>query len=247
MITKGAIYYTDNRPKQFILDACREQIRRAWKGRLVSVSLNQPLEDFGENIVISGERCYTMMVKQIVTALEALETEVVFFLEHDVLYHPSHFEFWPENPELYYYNTNNWRWGIKEDYAITYDRLISLSQMCAFRDRALEHFRGRLKYIQEQGLDKITGRDPRWARIMGFEPGTKPRRKGGFSDESFDIWRSELPNIDIRHRHTYSPPKYRLSDFKHLPENWREEKLEKIPYWNLAKLRDLWLPQYQIR
>ncbi|OGM69346.1 hypothetical protein A2975_02365 [Candidatus Woesebacteria bacterium RIFCSPLOWO2_01_FULL_44_14] len=245
-MNKGCIYYTDNRPKQFILEACRDQIKKAWPGKLVSVSLGQPL-NFGQNLVLTGyERSYTTMVKQIVMALEALDTEIVFFLEHDVLYHPSHFDFTPPRKEIYYYNTNNWRWGIKEDFAITYDRLVSLSQLCCFRAIALSHYQARLKYILDRGLDKIMGRDPKWARIMGFEPGTKPRQKGGFSDEKFDVWRSPLPNIDIRHRHTYSPPKYRLSDFKHSPENWRQERLENLPYWNLKTLHDKWLDQYVI-
>lgn len=244
-LTKGAIFYTDNRPKEFILRACREQIKEAFKGKIVSVSL-APVE-LGENIVLQGyERGYPTMVRQIFMALDALDTDIVFFLEHDVLYHPSHFDFTPPKPDVYYYNLNNWRWGVKEDYAITYDNLKSLSQMCTYRKTALEHYRKRLEYIEKKGLDKIPGHEPKWARVMGYEPGTKARRKGGFSDESFDVWKSELPNIDIRHRHTFSPPKYTLDSFKHPPENFRQEKLENIPYWNLKKLYDEWIDQYKI-
>lgn len=245
MHSKGAIYYTDNRPKEFILDTCREQIKKAWKGKIVSCSL-KPI-DLGENIVLEGyERSYTTMVRQIVMALEALDTDVVFFLEHDVLYHPTHFDFWPLRPDIYYYNVNNWRWGIKEDFAITYDNLISLSQLCCYRKTALNHYKGRLKYIKDNHLDLEKSHEPKWGRVMGYEPGTKPKHKGGFSDEESSTWRSELPNIDIRHRHTYSPPKYTLMDFKHPPENWKEEKIENIPYWHLEKLREKWLDKYVI-
>ena len=244
-MTKGCIYYTDNRAKEFILEACRGQIKRAWQGKIISVSL-APVE-LGQNIVLTGfERSYTTMVRQIIMGLEALDTDVVFFLEHDVLYHPSHFDFWPLKEEVYYYNTNNWRWGIKEDYAITYDNLKSLSQMCAYRKTALKHYQARLKYIEEKGLEKIPGRDPKWARVMGFEPGTKPRRRGGFSDEESGVWRSAFPNIDVRHRQTYSPPKYRLSDFTHPPQNWRQVKINDIPYWNLRELHEEWIGQYLI-
>lgn len=245
-MTKGCIYYTDNRPKPFILEACQEQIKRAWSGKIISVSLS-PI-DFGENIVLTGrERSLPTMVKQIVMALDALETDIVFFLEHDVLYHPSHFDFTPERPDIYYYNLNNWRWGIKEDFAITYDNLKSLSQMCAYRKTALLHYQARLKYIEDRGLDKVASHEPKWGRVMGYEPGTKQVRKGGFSDESFDVWRSELPNIDIRHRHTFSPPKYTLADFKNPPTNWREEKIENLPYWNLKELHDKWIGEYLIK
>lgn len=222
-MTKGCIYYTDNRPKPFILEKCREEILKGWHGKLVSVSL-QPI-DFGENIVLKDrERGLATMIEQILTGLQALDTDIVFFLEHDVLYHPSHFDFWPVREEIYYYNSNNWRWGIKEDFAITYDRLVSLSQLCCYRKTALNHYRERFKLIKDNGWDKDASREPLWGRKLGYEPGTKPRRKGGFSDEEFDTWKSPLPNIDIRHRHTFSPPKYRLEDFKHPPENWRQEK-----------------------
>lgn len=244
-MTKGCIYYTDNRPKEFILKKCREQILKGWKGKIVSVSL-KPI-NFGQNIVLTGyERSLPTMITQIVTALEALDTDIVFFLEHDVLYHSSHFDFWPTRKDVYYYNTNNWRWGIKEDFAITYDDLKSLSQMCCFRETALNHYRGRLRLIKDRGWDKDVRRDPQWGRVMGYEPGTKPRRRGGFSDEEFGTWRSAFPNIDIRHRHTFSPPKYHLSDFKHPPATFREEKIGNIPYWHLEKLREEWLPLYLI-
>lgn len=243
--TKGAIYYTDNRPKPFILAECQAQIKRAWPGKIVSVSL-API-DFGQNIVLlDHERSYPTMVKQITMALEALDTDIVYFLEHDVLYHESHFDFTPPNEEIYYYNVNNWRWGIKEDYAITYDRLVSLSQLCCYRKTALKHYQGRLSYIYANGLDKIEGNEPKWARNLGYEPGTKPRRKGGFTDEIFDIWSSKVSNIDIRHRHTFSPPKYTLDSFKHAPTNWRQEKLENVPHWDLVSLRNAWLKDYLI-
>ncbi len=242
MITKGCIYYTDNRPKKFILEACQKQISRSWPfgiKKIVSVSL-LPI-NFGQNIVLEGYiRSYHTMIKQIVMALSALDTDIVFFLEHDVLYHPSHFDFIPEKEDIYYYNTNNWRWGIKENFAITYDNLKSLSQLSCYRITALKHFEARLKYIEAKGLDKDQGREPRWARVMGYEPGTKPRRKGGFTDEVSETWKSKLPNIDIRHRHTFSPPKYNITDFKNIPTNWKQEKIVNLPYWDLKELHQLW-------
>lgn len=245
-LTKGAIYYTDNRPKSFILEECREQIKRAWGGKIVSVSLDTPV-DLGQNIVLTGHtRSYPTMVGQIVTALRALDTDIVYFLEHDVLYHPSHFDFTPPRPDLYYYNGHNWRWPIKEEFAITYDYLRSLSQLCCYRQTALNHHLGRLKYIEDMGLEKLPGHEPKWVRNLGYEPGTKPRRKGGFSDENHEMWRSDLPNIDIRHRHTFSPPKYTLDRFKHPPINWRQEPIDNIPYWNLRELHDKWIKDYLI-
>lgn len=246
MLTKGAIYYTDNNLFPFIMDVCQEQIKKAWTGKLVSVSL-KPI-NFGQNIVLPGlTRSYPTMVKQITAALSALDTDIVFFLEHDVLYHPSHFDFVPEKEDIYYYNGNNWRWPIKEEFAITYDDLKSLSQLCCYRKTALSHYRSRLKHIEENELEKVAGHEPRWVRALGYEPGTKPRRKGGFTDETHEIWKSILPNIDIRHRRTFSPPKYTLDKFVHKPANWQQVSIDNIPYWNLRDLYNKWINHYVIK
>jgi len=199
---KGCIYYTDNRARWFILEKCQEQINKAWSGKLISVSL-KPI-DFGENIVLADRvRSYPTMLKQIVMALETLPTDIVFFLEHDVLYHPSHFDFVPTKEDIYYYNVNNWRWGVMEDYAITSSGFHSLSQLCCYRKLALAHFKARLKYVEDNHWDINRAREPRMGNVMGYEPGTKSILHKGFSDETFEVWKSELPNIDIKHRHTF--------------------------------------------
>lgn len=238
-LTKCAIYYSDNRAKQYILDVCREEIKRNCPYPIVSVTLKPT--DLGTNIVLEGrERSYPTMLKQIVMALEASVGDVVFFLEHDVLYHKSHFDFTPQKEDVYYYNLDNYRWGIKETYAITYDGLHSLSQLCCYRKTALKHFRDRLRYVEEKGWDKERSREPRWGRRLGYEPGTKKKKNGGFSDEDFEIWRSEFPNIDIRHRHCFSSPKYTLKDFKHAPVNWKEVPIKDILCWDLMPIYNWW-------
>lgn len=243
-MTKGAIYYTDNRPKRFILDKCQQVLRENCPYPIVSVSLHHPA-DLGKNILIKDrERSYPTMLFQIVTALENLDTDIVFFLEHDVLYHPSHFEFVPPKKDVYYYNINNYRWSVKEDFAVTYAGLHSLSMMCCYRDTALKHFKARLKYVEDKGWDKERAREPRWGRVMGYEPGTKKKRRGGFSDEDFETWKSPMPNLDIRHRHCFSSPKTHKEDFKHLPEDFTEVKLDDVPYWNLTALSKEWIGQY---
>jgi len=228
---KGIIYYTDNRIKEPILSINRDTIRESGLP-ITSCSLNKPI-DFGDNIVVKGERSYPTMVKQILTALEHSKAKYVFFCEHDVLYHKSHFDFMPATDNVYYYNINNWRWDYPRNRAIQYDGLTSLSMMCCDREIAVNHYRLRTRLIEDQGLNKIRSREPRWARRFGYEPGTKPTRRGGVSDEKSETWRSEYPNIDIRHKLTFSQPKTRLKDFKHLPENWKEATLNEIPYWEL--------------
>jgi hypothetical protein len=239
VLSKGLIYYTDLRPKSSILEVCQRQLLNASQGLpLVSVSL-KPI-DFGTNIVLENrERSYPTMLKQIVMALEALDTDVVFFTEHDVLYSRTHFDFVPPTDYIYYYNINNWRWFLNEDFAITYDGLHSLSGLCCNRKLALKHFTDRLNYVEAKGWDKQRAREPRWGRVMGYEPGTKPRRRGGFTDETFEVWRSPECNVDIRHKNTFSAPKVRLEDFKHTPTNWRQVHRDDIPGWDLKTLFNL--------
>ncbi len=234
---KGIIFYTDNRIGELIKSLVQKQILKA-KLPIVSCSL-KPI-DFGQNIVLEGkERSYPTMALQILTALEASDADTIFFCEHDVLYHPSHFDFIPERNDIYYYNINNWRWEYPKDRLISYDELTSLSSLCCNRELAIRHYKLRLDLIKKWGLDKIRSREPKWVRRFGYEPGTKKRRNGGVSDEEHQTWRSEFPNIDIRHSKTFSAPKIHLEKFKHQPTNWKETTMDKIPYWNLKEMFNL--------
>lgn len=238
--TVGAIYYTDckieNHP---ILKICREQIKRVFKGEIVSVSL-KPIE-LGKNIVLENRfRSYPTMVDQIVLALENSTADYVFYLEHDVLYHEKNFNFIPDKDDVFYYNSNVWRWRYGgDDIAIRYAGMLPLSCMCTNREFALNHYRQRQEKIKEWGLDDIRSREPRKSRIWGYEPGRKSRHRGGFSDDKSEVWHSELPNIDIRHGRTFSSPKITLDSFKHVPEKWEEIPIENIPGWSLKELFNL--------
>ncbi len=236
-MSKSIIYYTDNRIGEPIIPICQKYIAASGLP-IVSCSL-RPIE-FGQNIVLEGRvRSYPTMVAQIITALEASTSDYVFFCEHDVLYHKSHFDFTPPKDDIYYYNINNWRWDYYSDRIIQYDGLTSLSQLCANRETVLKHYKLRQQKITEWNLDEHRAREPRWARKWGYEPGTKKRRNGGFSDELSEKWRSESPNIDIRHGKTFSKPKTTLDSFKHQPTGWIETTIDKIPEWNLKELFNL--------
>ena len=221
-MTKGIIYYTDNRLDEPIFSAVQKQILKAGLP-VVSCSL-KPL-NFGKNIVLDLERGPATMVKQILTALEVSESPYIFFCEHDVLYHTSHFIFTPPDKNIFYYNTNVWRWDYQTDRVITHDHLCSLSGLCVSRNKALEHYKKRLAFIQKKGFDKIPGGKTGWARKMGYEPGKK-------TGEKIAEWGSEYPNIDIRHSKTMSPAKMTLDGFIHQPTGWREDVIGNLSGWN---------------
>lgn len=224
---KSIIYYTDNRLDEEITKRVQRQILKSGLP-IVSCSL-KPL-DFGKNIVLDLQRGPTTMVRQIIAALEASESDYVFFCEHDVLYDQSHFDFDPSSKDVFYYNTNVWRWDYRGDKVITYDHFCSLSGLCVSREKALEHYKKRLATIQEKGFDKISGKNPSWARKMGYEPGKK-------TGEKTEEWRSEYPNVDIRHQNTMTPIKMTIESFIHKPTGWKESTIDKLPGWDLKELR----------
>jgi len=231
-VGKSIIYYTDNNIDEPIFSVVQKYIAASGLP-IVSVSL-KPI-DFGTNFVIEAERNIVTMYRQILKALSESDSTYVFFCEHDVLYPKSHFDFTPPTDDVFYYNENVWRWDYPFDRLITYERLISLSGLCCNRQLALLQYTARLKRIYDNGWDKDVKGDPGWARTMGHEPGTKKKKRGGFSDDNYDVWRSKEPLIDIRHKKTYSPPKVHLRGFKHPPHEWHETTMDRIDGWNLRE------------
>lgn len=217
---KGIIFYTSNILDEAIASDVRQRLLNMHLP-IVCISL-KPM-DFGRNIVLDLPPGITTMTKQILTGLEASTADVVFFCEHDVLYHPSHFDFTPSRKDVFYYNTNVWRWDYPKDRYITYDHLRSLSGLCVRRETALEHYRKRLKLIEERGLQD-TSREPVWIRKMGHEPGKNRSPIPELTEE----WKSPESNIDIRHRGTITRRKCNLADFRRLPTGWKEATREQI-------------------
>ena len=222
-LTAGILYYTDNELEDTLANKVRKQIKNSTDMKIVSVSL-KPI-DFGKNIVLPLERGKLTMHKQILAGLEALDTDIVFFCEHDVLYHPSHFKFVPTNPEKYYYNGNLWRVRQSDGFSISYDHK-SLSQLCAFREKLIKEYKERVRRIEIEGFNR-----------SGYEPGTRSIRLGGFSNDTSETWKSEFPNIDIRHEKNLSASKWKPEQFKSQRscKNWKESTVDQIGGWSGLK------------
>lgn len=185
--SKGVVYYTDNQLSDPIFTAVQRQILKGIKEKhIISVSL-QPIQ-FGTNIVLPLERGYLTMAKQILAGLEASTAEVIFFCEHDVLYHPSHFDFIPPDKTKIYYNTNVWIVRQSDGYSYRVDDCRQLSGLVAYRDVLIKHYKERIKRMEQEGF----------SRKMGFEPGTH-NRKERVDDLKSEKYESRLPNLDIKH------------------------------------------------
>ncbi len=216
---KSILYYTDNRLKEPLFSIAQERLLKA-ELPIISVSL-KPI-DFGKNIVYQGKRGYLTMFKQILAGLKASNADYIFFCEHDVLYHPSHFQFEPKKNDIYYYNNNVWKYKPSTGQCVSYDSCW-LSQLCASRKILINHYKKKISLI-ENG-----------AKIMRvrYEPGTK----GGIDKYKTKYFNSKYPNIDIRHgRNLTGTSRFHPSEFVGNPErvcpNFRETTTDKIPGWD---------------
>ena len=213
---KGIVYYTDNKLNMKIARTCREQLKKSGLP-IVSTSL-KPLH-FGKNIHLNLQRGKLTMFKQILAGLEASDADIIFFCEHDVLYHPSHFDFNPPRKDVYYYNNNNYRLKLSDGLAVKYDHKAT-SQLCASRELLITEYKERVRRVETEGYN----------RKMGFEPGTRGKRRGGFIDGKSETWESAEPNIDIRHESNLTASKWRPEDFlqKRSCRNWQNNNLANL-------------------
>ena len=165
------------------------------------------------------------MFKQILAGLEVINSDVVFFCEHDVLYHPSHFDFMPSDKEIVYYNENVWHLRTTDEFALFY---ISkrLSQMCGERKVLIKHFKKRMEIIEELGSKD------RWSR-MGFEPGTHGRAER-VDDYKAGEWFSEAPSIDIKDGNNATTARWKKEEFRNqkYTKGWKEGTAKDIPGWD---------------
>jgi glycosyltransferase involved in cell wall biosynthesis len=200
-LSKGLVYYSDCRGADAIIGAVREQLSNVAPGPIVAVTL-RPVRWTEKTIVLPLERGYLAMFKQILAGLEALDTDIAFLVEHDVLYHPSHFEFTPPDRSKVYYNQNVWKVDAESGRALHY-RCSQTSGLCASRDVLVEHYRRRVALVEQRGF----------TRNMGFEPATHNRAER-VDDLKSDVWMSDFPNVDIRHGHNLTTSRWRKDQFR---------------------------------
>lgn len=242
--TKSIIYYTDNQLDDKIMKICQEQLMKVESSILPIVSVSLKPIQFGQNYVVDGERGYLTVTRQIIKGLEESASDVVFFCEHDVLYHQSHFDFTPAKKDVYYYNTNSWMLRAEDGHCLYYDHR-SLSGMSCYRRTALVHFRKRKARIeallQEAGdtgkVKAVSGTTislKEGIHRLGFEPGTHNRPER-IDDLQAEDYRSEFPNVDVRHDKNLTQSRFRKDQFRNARsyQGWTES--DSIPGWGKGK------------
>ena len=215
---KGIIYYTDNQLNVRVAKAVQRRLEKIGLP-IVSSSLKPMM--FGENIHMGRKRGVLTMFVQILSALEHSESDIVFFCEHDVLYHSSHFEFTPPEKDRFYYNRNVWKLDAKTGKALHYEAS-QVSGIAVYRETALAHYRKRVEMVKKNG----------YSMKMGYEPGThnRPERVDDLKSET---WMSPFPNVDVRHDNNLSPTRWKKDQFRNqkYTRGWKEGDSDSIPGW----------------
>lgn len=207
--SKSAIYYTSNKLDPKILLTCQQQLRKAFNGEIVSVSL-QPI-DFGDTrIVLNGQPGYETMFRQILAALEASTGEIVHFTEHDCLYDESNFTFIPPDKNKFYYNLNWWK--VRKDGLAVHWDAVQVSGLSCYRELALQFYRERVATFDKNTFDRK------------FEPTV---------NTEYETWWSEKPMIDVRHDTNTTYNKWKLDHFrkKETAVNFEQSTIDKIEGW----------------
>lgn len=235
---KGLIYYTDNRPDAAILTRVMGQISRCANGFEITSASLKPLS-FGKNVVIPRKRGILTMFLQILAALENSKADIVFFCEHDVLYHPSHFDFVPPAKDVFYYNENTWKVDAKTGQALFYYTK-QTSGLCAYRDLLLAHYQKRIKRLEENSkalrIKGLPVKHDGFSRHMGFEPGCH-RYPRGVDNYRAERWMSPVPNIDIRHGLNLTPSRWDRAEFRNPDACLGWTLADEVPGWGRTKGR----------
>lgn len=196
-------------------------------------TISQKPIDFGINTVMNLESSISSYFKQILKGLHECKTDIIFLVEHDVLYHPTHFDFTPIKENHFYYNRNEWRVSSVTGKAVFYEHN-DVSQLCAPRDLLLAHYSRVVELVEKQSF----------RRSYGFSP-----PKGVPNEEQkkhhYSCYRSQVPNVDIRHPDAFTRQRMDPSEFRseRSRRGWTES--DGVPGWGKTLGRfDEFIEQY---
>ena len=218
-MTKGLVYYTNNVPEEKILLACQKQLKRCMKlHKFPIISVSQKPINFGINFVMDLESSIPSMFKQILKGLQECKTDIIFLIEHDVSYHPSHFDFTPEKADHFYYNRNEWHVSSLTGKTVYYEHN-NTTELSAFRETLTAHFKRAIEANTE-----------RFHSSYGISPprGIPPEEQ---KQKHYGTYMSEVCNVDIRHEDTLSRARMTKEEFRsdRARRGWAES--DGIPGW----------------
>jgi glycosyltransferase involved in cell wall biosynthesis len=221
--SKGLIYYTDNSCEERILHVVRQRLKALCNGWEI-ISVSQYATDFGRNICLPLNRSVKSMFEQVVRGLQESTADVIFLVEHDVLYHPSHFDVIPSAPDVFYYDHNRWCLCTDTGKAVFYHSDCP-SFMCAGREMLLDHYSRVLARIRRDG----------WSSKYGYSPPKglpREERRG-----KVETYMAKYPSIDLRHGNSFTSKRMRPEQFRNESSRKGWTEAWEIPGWGPTKDR----------
>ena len=238
-MTRTIIYLTDNSLDAEIMALCQRVLVEA-AGDMPIISVSQKPVDFGHNICV-GEigRNWLSLYTQLLSGTRAATSEWVVIAEHDCLYTPEHLNWIPPSRDVFWYNDNRWlvQWGgnhpeLNGMYSWWPGKL-ALSQLICSRELLDQAMTERVA-ILEGGADAksfgkgepgATSRLTRWA-TSGKPIWLRDYLKEHLAKYTSRTFKTELPNLYIRHGTNFTGPK-----------RGKRRRYE-LPYW--GRFEEVW-------
>jgi len=218
-VTFGLVYYTDNHGDQNLLQVCRDQTLRCMEihGHPI-VSVSQKPIDFGKNIVMDLERAVLSIFKQILRGCEESDADIIFLLEHDLLYHPSHFDFMPYDKKTFFYDQHRYSVCDETGKSVFYHTDVP-SLLCAYRSLLIKHYSKCVKIVERDG----------WRSKYGYSPPKGLPKEQRIARRT--TYMAEFPSLDIRRKDSWSRKRMDKSQFRSERgrKGWKE--VDEVPGW----------------
>jgi hypothetical protein len=241
------IYYTDNSIDGTELQKkVQERLEMAAEGKPI-ISISQRPISFGRNIIVGDiGRSHHSLFTQVLVGAEAATTKYVALAEHDCMYTPEHFNWTPLNDTTFWYNVNLWfvEWrGGDHDGLYSYQRRKCMSSLICDRRLLIAALKEKILML-ESGFEIRKGQpgacepgvcDDRVAFIEAKAKWIENNYKEAcnqdlrFKDVGKEVkwkaaaFRTELPNLDIRHGGNFSGMRR------------AKEQTYSLPYWGEFK------------
>lgn len=231
---------TDNSCPPEIFDAVKRNLAEVASDIRIVVVSHTPV-NFGDNIVVGKQkRSWLTLYRQLEEGLKYIDTRFVHIAEHDCLYTRDHFLWEPPTDELYYYNENVWLGQWSNDHNSDLNGMYSmwnklprlaLSQLVCNSGLYQQTIKNRLDHLDKQRwMVKHIAHigEPGVSKLKQIEQAEKWASSGrpvylkSFLDEVLELehyktFKTEFPNIDIRHGGNFTGPRRGRQRRYHLP------------------------------
>lgn len=206
------IYLTDNNLEPTLARRVREVIL-AGCGDTPIVSVSQRPLAFGHNICV-GEigRSWLSIHKQLQAGLECAVTPFVTICEHDVFYVPEHLTWTPPTITEFWNNVNCWLvwWGDTHPelhglYSYWPNRE-AMSQTIACRELFLKYTKEQVRLLTDEIDDPMLRKARKYAQ-QDRNVYLKHYLAQHLTPVATQRFRTDLPNLDVRHTHNFTGPK----------------------------------------